>query len=132
MKRFGLLIAPLLLAGCSSGIGRPVSEVTAHADARGVQHVRVVTHTFWFEPNRVVVKAGMPVELTVKNSAWFVPHNFSCIAPEAGIDVHVDVGMLRAQHVVRFTPNRPGEYGFFCHEDAHAKKGMKGTIVVVP
>jgi len=30
----------------------------------------------------------------------------------------------------RFTPTKAGEYEFFCHVDGHAKKGMKGTIVV--
>ena len=96
-----------------------------------VQHVKVVTHSFWFEPNRIVVKSGVPVELKVKNSAFFVPHNFTCNAPEAGIEVHADVGMFGGSKTVRFTPTKPGEYRFSCHVGSHGKKkGMTGTLVV--
>jgi len=125
------MVASIVLGGCTSGIGRPVSEVTAKADADGVQRVRVEAHSFYFEPNRIVVHAGKPVELTVKNGAMFVPHNFSCIAGQAAIEVRQDVGMFREQEVTRFTPTEPGEYPFFCGKDKHAKKGMKGTLVVV-
>ena len=132
MSRRWLLMAQLVLAGCSSGVGRPVSEVTAKADAQGVQHVKIEAHSFWFEPNRVVVKAGQPVEMTVKNTATFVPHNLTCNDADAGVLVGANVGMFRGQKVVKFTPTKPGEYEFFCHVDGHAKKGMKGVIVVVP
>jgi len=125
------MVAAIVLGGCTSGIGRPVSEVTAKADADGVQRVKVVAHSFYFEPNRIVVKAGRPVELTVKNSAIFIPHNFSCVAGQAGVDIHQGVGMFREQEVTRFTPTEAGEYPFFCGRDSHAKKGMKGTLVVV-
>ena len=33
---------------------------------------------------------------------------------------------------VRFTPTEPGEFKFWCHVDHHAKKGMTGTLVVLP
>ena len=95
------------------------------------QRVRIEAHSFYFEPNRIVVHAGQPVELTVKNGATFVPHNFSCVAGQAGTDVHQDVGMFREQEVTRFTPTEPGEYPFFCSKDGHTGKGMKGTLVVV-
>ena len=122
----------LVLGGCSSGLQRPVREVTARADADGVQRVRVVAHSYWFEPNRVVVRAGAPVELTVKNAAFMVPHNLTCEAADAGIEVSLDLGMTRGTKTARFTPTKAGEYEFFCHVDSHAKHGMKGTLVVTP
>jgi plastocyanin len=121
----------LALAGCSSGLKRPVREVTAVTGADSVQHVRVVAHSFWFDPNRIVVKAGIPVELTFKNDAFMVPHNFTCTAPEADVTVSQDVGLLLGSKKIRFTPTTPGEYHFYCHVDSHAKKGMTGTLVVV-
>jgi plastocyanin len=121
-----------MLVGCSSGIGRPPSEVIAHADAKGVQRVRVVAHTFWFEPNRILVKAGQPVELTIRDGSWLVPHNLTCNAADAGIEVSGDVGMFHRGKTMTFTPTKPGEYEFFCHVDAHSRKGMKGVFVVVP
>src|SRR5437867_1701211 len=99
-----------LLAGCSSGLGRPVQEVTARTDADGVQRVRVVAHSYWFQPNRIVVKAGKPVEITVKNAAFLVPHNLSCFDKDAGIELSENLGMFRGQKTARFTPSKAGEY----------------------
>ena len=131
MKRSSVLLVMLsLLAGCSSGLNRPVKEVTAKAGADGVQRVRVVAHSYWFEPNRIVVKAGAPVELTVKNAAFGVPHNLTCFDKAAGIELSENLGLFRGQKVARFTPTKPGEYEFYCHVDSHSKKGMKGTLVV--
>lgn len=120
------------LAGCSAGLNRPVQEVTVHPGADGVQHVRVVAHSYWFEPNRIVVRAGVPVELTVKNAAFGVPHNLTCFDHGAAIELNEDLGIFRGQKRARFTPARPGEYEFYCHVGSHAKKGMKGVFVVIP
>src|SRR5204862_1238746 len=81
MKPFILaLCSATLVAGCTSGLNRPVREVTANLGADQVQRVTVTTHSFYFDPNRIVVKRGVPVELTIRNGAWFVPHDFSCDA----------------------------------------------------
>ena len=133
MRMLLSLVAVLaLVAGCASGLKRPVQEVTARPDVDGVQRVRIEAHSYYFSPNRIVVKANLPVELTVKQSALFVPHNFTCIAPDAGVDVKKGLGMLRESKRLRFIPTTPGEYPFFCAVGSHAKKGMTGTLVVVP
>ena len=132
MKRLFVAVGTLtLLAGCSSGLKRPVREVTATISSDNLQRVRVTTHSFYFDPNRIVVKRGIPVELIVKNGALFVPHDFSCEAKDAGIEVDQPVGMFHGSKTVRFTPTRSGEYHFHCDVDGHAKKGMMGTLVVV-
>lgn len=131
--RFAVVVAlALALSGCSSGIGRPVNELRVLTDPDGVQRVRVVAHTWWFDPNRVVVKANVPVELTLRNSSWIVPHNLTITAPETDVMVSLDVGVLRRQDTVRFTATHAGEYEFRCHVDGHARKGMKGRLVVLP
>src|SRR5439155_26258588 len=64
MRTFRLvLLALLLISACTSGLKRPVNEVTAKTDPQGVQRVTLETHSFYFEPNRIVVKANIPVEL---------------------------------------------------------------------
>ena len=130
MRRALLLLAALVLAGCSSGLKRPVREVTA-ALADSVQRVTITAHTYWFDPNRVILKAGREVELTVKNGAFMVPNNLTCFEKDAGIEVSANLGMFMGRKVVRFTPTQPGEYEFFCHVDSHSKHGMKGKFVVV-
>src|SRR2546429_3890915 len=103
-------VAAALMSGCSSGLKRPVQEVTATTDAQGVQHVRLETHTFFFEPNRIVVKANQPVEIRIHNGAMLVPHNFTLKNPEGGLAVEADVHAFGGSTVVKFTPTRPGEY----------------------
>lgn len=120
-------------AGCSSGLGRPVHEVRATPGGDGIQRVEVTAHTFYFDPNRIVLKANVPVELHIKNHAPFVPHNFSCNAPEAGIQIDEGLGLLWDGETARFMPTTPGEYKFYCKVDSHGrKKGMTGLLVVVP
>jgi plastocyanin len=118
-------------SGCGASLNHPRHEQRASTGPDGVQHVEITTHSFWFEPDRVVVTAGVPVEIRVRNGSLVVPHNFTCIAQAAEIGVKKDVGMLHGSGTVRFTPTHAGEYPFFCDKDAHAKKGMTGTLVVV-
>ena len=131
MRRAPWLVAALVLTSCTSGLKRPVHEVTA-AYSGSVQRVTIVAHTYWFDPNRVKLKAGQEVELTIKNGAFMVPHNLTCFEKDAGIEVSANLGMFRGKKTVKFTPTQPGEYEFFCHVDSHSKHGMKGTFVVVP
>lgn len=129
-RAMGWLAAVLVLSsGCASGLHRPVSSADAIVDGRGVQRVDVDMHSFYFEPNRVVVHAGLPVELVLRNRALIVPHNFT--VEDSSVAVSVDKwgpGSAR----VRFTPAVPGEYRFYCDEHGHAGKGMTGTLVVLP
>jgi plastocyanin len=122
----------LAVAGCgTSGAKIGVREATARIDA-GVQVLDVDVHSFYFDPNRIIVEAGKPVELTLHFKPLFTPHNMTCEAPEAGIQIERGVGIISFDHTkhVRFTPTRRGEYDFYCGVDAHMKKGMTGTIVV--
>jgi plastocyanin len=132
MRGACLVLALAFLAGCSSGTGRPVRELRVVPDPDGVQRVRITAHSFWFDPNRVVLKAGAPAEVRIKNGGPFIPHNLTCAAPQAGIHVDENLGLFWDGETARFTPTTPGEYAFYCDHDGHAKKGMKGVFVVVP
>jgi len=118
----------LLLAGCTSGLNRPVVSAAPEPDSLGVQRVVVSMHSYYFEPNRIVVRAGRPVELVLKNRARLVPHNFTVADSTLALSERAWLGTGH----LSFTPQRPGEYAFFCSVDGHAKKGMTGTLVVVP
>ena len=120
-------------AGCgTSGAKIGVREMTAHADTDGVQRVSVNVHSFYFDPNRINVEAGKPVELTLHFKPLFTPHNMTCDAADAGIKIDKSVGIISFSHTkkVRFTPTKAGDYDFYCGVDSHMKKGMTGTIVV--
>lgn len=124
------IIGCAVLAGCASGLNRPADEVTATTGPDHVQHITITTHSFYFEPNRLRVTRGIPVDLTVKNGAFLVPHDFSCEAKSAGIDIDLRVGLFHGSKHVRFTPTLAGTYPFHCDVDSHARKGMMGALIV--
>lgn len=135
------LVAALALSavacGCASGGSQQAAgeRVVATAGADGVQRVTVVARSFAFSPNRVVVKAGAPVALTISKEPDIIPHNFTLQAAEAGIAVSEELGTT--PRVVRFTPTKPGSYEFFCDKNpllfrSHRALGMVGTLEVVP
>jgi len=122
-------VASIIASGCASGLSRPVRSVEAVTRSDGVQQVDIDLHSFYFDPNRIVVHAGRPVELVLRNRSILVPHNLTLVDSTLSIDRNV---WAPGAHRVRFTPRVPGEYEFFCHVDHHAAKGMRGTIVVEP
>jgi len=123
----------IALAGCgTSGTKIGVREATAHADANGVQRIDVNVHSFYFDPNRITVEEGAPVELVLHFKPLMTPHNLTCNSPDAGIKIDKSISFISFDHTkhVRFTPTKAGEYEFYCGVDSHMKKGMTGTIVV--
>lgn len=112
--------------------GETVYRATPAAD--GVQHVRIEGGAYFFEPNRVIVKAGVPVELTVSVGRSVIPHTFVIEAPEAGIVV--DETLSSQPKRIRFTPTAVGRYPFYCRNrllflETHRDKGMEGVLEVV-
>lgn len=131
--RFVALAILVVASGCgTSGAKIGVREATARVDEDGVQRIDVAVHSFYFDPNRITVEAGKPVDLELHFKPIFTPHNLTCEAPEAGIEIDRSIGIISFNHTkhVRFTPTQRGEYPFYCGVDAHMKKGMTGTIVV--
>lgn len=129
--RYALVLSLFLVAvvaACSSGLDRPEVSYEAKQDADGVQRVKVDMHSYYFEPNRIVVHAGHPVELSLHNCSHIVPHNLTLIG--GGMNINESKWGWGSDKVT-FTPSTPGEYRFFCHKDSHEKKGMTGTLVVV-
>ncbi|HUI68763.1 MAG TPA: quinol oxidase [Nitrospirota bacterium] len=112
-------------------------QVVATVDADGVQRVAISGGEYYFDPNYIVVKVNLPVELKVKaaeDSSWLVPHSIVVKAPEAGIDFKESLS--KDPKVVRFTPTKVGKYPFYCDKKSpfgksHREKGMEGVIEVV-
>lgn len=100
----------------------------------GVQRAEVTGGSYFFTPNRLVVKVGVPVELRVKKEPGAAPHSIVLKAPEAGIDFAVE--LAAEPKTVRFTPTKVGTYKFFCDKklpffESHREKGMHGLLEVV-
>ena len=106
----------------------------AVVDSDGVQRVEIVGGGYFFNPNRIIVKANVAVELKVRKEPGVVPHNFVLKAPDAGLDF--DVSLDAQPKVIRFVPTRPGSYPFYCAKKllffaSHREKGMEGVLEVV-
>ena len=96
----------------------------ADAEARKIE---VVARKFAFEPAKIEVKVGEPVEITFKSVD--TKHGFAC--KELGLEKVVFSKDEPA--TVTFTPEKAGTYEFKCAKFCGLGHGkMKGEIVVTP
>ena len=109
--------------------------LVATVGADGVQHVEVLGGEYFYDPNHIVVKVNVPVELKVKKTSGYVPHDIVVKAPEAGIDFKTDFGS-KDPAIIKFTPTKVGKYPMYCDKrvlffKSHRDRGMEGMIEVV-
>ena len=104
----------------------------ATIDKSGAQKVEMLAGSYFFKPNDVIVKVNVPVEITIKKEPGFAPHDIVLHAPEAGIDVKVELST--EQKVIKFTPTKVGKYPFYCDHRflfwSHRARGMEGILEV--
>jgi plastocyanin domain-containing protein len=131
-----ILIAALLLAVAFIAWGdeRAEKRFVATIDADGVQRVEVTGDTYYFDPNVIVVKVNVPVELKVKKAGGIAPHNIVIKAPDAGINI--EESLSTEPKSIQFTPTKVGRYPFECTKrllffKSHKDRGMHGTLEVV-
>lgn len=134
--RIKILTIILLLMSCGLVVAAQPAEkrFTATIDADGVQRVQITGGEYYFDPNVVVVKINVPVELHVKKAGGVAPHDIVLKAPEAGIDFAEDLGS--EVKVISFTPTKAGSYPFECTNrflffKSHKDQGMHGVLEVV-
>lgn len=112
--------------------GETVYQAAVAAD--GVQRVKIEGGSYFFKPNRVVVRVNVPVELSVSTGGGLIPHTFVIQSPEAGITV--DESLSSDARIIRFTPTAAGKYPFYCKNKllffkSHREDGMEGVLEVV-
>ena len=135
MKTIQLLLGALffLVTVNAYGEDRPLKRVEVPVDKDGVQKVEILGGGYFFDPGHIVVKNNVPVELVLTKESGFTPHNFIIKAPDAGINVSVDMDTKPAS--VKFTPTKPGKYAIECDKKllffpSHKEKGMVGVLEV--
>lgn len=141
MKKLAMFISLLALVwglspGVAAGEENPKEEkvIKAVIDKDGVQRVDIVGGTYFFNPNHIIVKVNVPVELKVRKDGWLVPHNIIIKTPEAGIDF--DESISTDPKIIRFVPTKIGVYPFYCSKkllffESHREKGMEGKLEVI-
>ncbi len=135
MKGIAVVLGVFMLAGLALADEKVVEKrFVATVDADGVQRVTMTAGSYFFDPNMIVVKVNVPVELTVRREPGITPHNITLKAPAAGIDFAADLST--EPKVIKFTPAKPGTYPFECTErflffKSHEERGMHGVLEVV-
>jgi plastocyanin domain-containing protein len=131
-KYAGIGLAILFLCQVNA-LAADKKELTAVTGADGVQKVEMTAGSYFFDPNYIIVKVNVPVEFSIKKEAGMIPHNIVIKAPEAGIDIKLE--LKEEPQAVRFTPTKTGTYPFTCEKkllffESHKDKGMVGTLEV--
>jgi plastocyanin len=133
----GLLVLPVVLAGCGSEPAAPQAQATAGAGvgtvttaADGVQEITLQTQDdYVFTPDTFTVEPGT-VRLTVVNVAKDMTHNFR-FTPDAGpapIGAEVDLLTAGQEVTIEFEVTEPGDYPFEC--TFHIQLNQVGTMTV--
>ena len=133
-KCIGIGILMLMLFTGSANAAEEKKEFAAKIDPDGVQRVEVLSGSYFFNPNYIIVKVNVPVEMKISMESGVIPHDIVLKAPEAGMDLKLDLSSSTPQ-VMRFTPTKTGKFEFYCDKkllffESHKDKGMFGTLEV--
>jgi uncharacterized cupredoxin-like copper-binding protein len=129
LRALALVTVAALTAACgaaATGGAGAGAAIPALEGPAGAQRVTVtVGNAMQFAPASMVVRAGQPVELTLRNGGG-IPHDFA-LAEGASHPVKIEAqGGQTARGA--FTIDTPGTYVFVCTVPGHAAAGMRGTI----
>lgn len=124
-------LPPLFPATC---LAEEKELFEARVDADGVQRVEVVAGSYYFDPDHIVVKRGVPVELTVRKKPALIPHTFVMGEKDAG--PKLKESLSKEPKTVTLTFEETGLYPFWCDNKllffkSHREKGMAGVIEVI-
>ena len=135
MKRWLLLAMMFVLLAAVTVFAREAKRVVrATVGEDGVQRVELVGGGYFFDPDHIIVRKNVPVELKVRKESGMVPHNIVMKAPEAGIEF--EESLSSDPKTIRFTPTKTGSYPMYCSKkllffESHREKGMEGVLEVV-
>ena len=133
MKKVILLIFVMMISCQSLHQKAQTGEYVAKVDSDGIQRVQITAREYSFTPNHIIIKLNMPTELSVKKEAGLAPHNFTLIAPDAGLNFSESLSTDPV--IIKFTPAKTGNFIFFCNKKlpfskSHRDKGMEGILEV--
>jgi nitrite reductase (NO-forming) len=103
-----------------------IAGVLGAACTPGAPTINVIASEFKFEPATITVKAGQPVQLSLRNGGS-VAHDLTFEGEGQYVHVHSMVGMPSAK---TFTLQTAGTYRFVCSEPGHEAAGMVGQLIV--
>jgi hypothetical protein len=99
----------------------------------GVQRVNIRCGPDFFDPRSIVVRANVPLQLSVSTTADLASHNFTLTMGPTTVDVPV----RPAQMSFLLSPRLSGRFQALCQDKGKpdtpaVRKAKTGTIVVLP
>jgi plastocyanin domain-containing protein len=106
-------------------------QFIAPIDQDGVQRIEILAGEYFFNPDYIIVKVNIPVEIKIKKEPSLVPHSF--VIPDAGLNINESLSS--EPKIIKFTPTKVGKHPFYCDKKllffkSHREKGMEGIIEV--
>ena len=105
-------------------------------DPDGVQRVNIFCGKDFIEPSRIILRAGVPVELTVSTMPGVPSHNFVVNVPGTRpINANAPVGAGPTK--LDFNPGTAGNYPALCRDNADPAadpqllKAKQGVLTVI-
>lgn len=137
MRRFSLSTTVVALLFCLVAAAIAFGEeqtFQATVGADGVQHVTMVGGSYFFTPSHIIVRALIPVQITIRKEGGIIPHDIVFNSPEAGINAKEELS--KESKTITFTPTKTGSYPFYCDKKppfgkSHKERGMEGILEVV-
>jgi plastocyanin domain-containing protein len=131
-KYLSFIIISLILYLSANAMGEQ-KRFVATVDQDGIQRVEIIGGDYYFNPNDIVLKVNVPVELKIRKEGGITPHDFIIKAPEAGIDIKEEIST--EPKIIKFTPTKTGKFPFYCDKKllffkSHRERGMEGVIEV--
>ena len=128
------LVAPVVHAQEANPGSAPEKVFRATVNASGIQVVEMIAGGYYFDPNLVIVKVNVPVEMRVRKKAGMIPHDITVDAADAGVHINEDLGSDVKS--IKFTFTKTGDYAFYCSQKppflkSHRERGMQGRFRVV-
>jgi len=124
MRRQLLITLAIACAALLTACGA-ATDSTREVQTGSQQVTLTVGNSMQFVPGSIVVRAGEPVELALRNGGG-IPHDFSLTEATASPVKVESQGGQTARAV--FTIDTPGSFEFVCSVPGHAAAGMRGTI----
>jgi plastocyanin domain-containing protein len=132
LKYLSFIIISLILYLSGNAMAEQ-KRFVATVDQDGVQRVEILAGDYYFNPNDIVLKVNVPVELKIRKEGGIIPHDFIIKAPEAGMNIKEEIST--EPKIIKFTPTKTGKFPFYCDKKflffkSHRERGMEGIIEV--
>jgi plastocyanin len=102
----------------------PPSEPVKIGEPLETTIYKIEAFSFGYSPSEIKTRVGQRVGFQITNSSG-IPHTFTI--DELQVDVRLSPGKTET---IEFTPNKAGDFSYYCTIAGHKAAGMFGDLIV--